>query len=97
MVYQYRVLKQDISSGLVEASYYTSLRDAYRACLPDKNTHCCHLMLNGLEQSLKEGNELIRVTCYATVVYWLEHLLQKIDPLAIPVLPSKIDCCHPLN
>jgi len=54
-------------------------------------------MLNGIEQSLREGKDLIRVTCYPGVVYWLEDLLGKIEPLPIPDLPSKIDCCHPLD
>lgn len=97
MLYHYRILKQDISRSSIECMYYNTLRDAYRACLPDKETHRCHLMLNGIEQSLREGKNLIRVTCYPSVVYWLEDLLGKIEPLPIPDLPSKIDCCHPLD
>jgi hypothetical protein len=97
MHYPYRVLKQDIITGLVEATYYTVLIDAYRACLPDYTTHRCHLMINGIYNKLNDGEDLIRVTCYPSVVYWLECLMLKNDPAPIPVLPSKIDCCHPLD
>ena len=97
MLYPYRVLKQDIVSRSIEVSYYTILRDAYRACLPDSNTHRCHLMINGIQDKLNNGEDLIRVTCYPSVVYWLEKLTGKIHPVPIPELPSKIDCCHPLE
>ena len=96
MLHPYRVLRQDITSSLVEATYYTTLIDAYRGCLPD-NTHHCHLMFNGVEDKLNDGEVLIRVTCYSKVVYWLECLMRKKLPVPIPVLPSKIDCCHPLD
>jgi hypothetical protein len=95
MPYQYRVLRQDIVSGLVEDTYYKILIDAYRACIPDNKTHECHVMINGIKEKLNSGETLIRVTCYPTVVYWLESLVGKIDLGPIPVLPSKIECCHP--
>ena len=94
MLYSYRVLRQDIPSGLVEATYYNVLIDAYRACIPDSTSHQCHRMINGVRDELNKPNDLIRVTCYPTVVYWLESLIGKIDPLPIPKLPSKIECSH---
>lgn len=97
MLYPYRVLRQDISLGSVEVAYYTILIDAYRGCLPDYTSHRCHLMINGIQDKLNDGEDLIRVTCYPKVVYWLECLMRKSLPAPIPVLPSKIDCCHPLD
>lgn len=97
MLYPYRVLRQDTSIGLVEATYHTTLIDAYRDCLPDVTCHRCHLLINGIEHKLINGEELIRVTCYPKVVYWIESLMRKHLPAPIPELPSKIDCCHPLD
>ena len=94
MLYPYRVLRQDVSIGIVEDIYYTTLIDAYRACIPDSTSHCCHLMFTGVNEKLNNGENLIRVTCYTTVVYWLERLLEKNDHAPIPELPSKIECCH---
>jgi hypothetical protein len=97
MLYPYRVLKHNLVNGTIELSYHTILRDAYRACLPDNKTHRCHLMLNGLEQKLKNGEDLIRVTCYPKVNYWIESLIGKAEPVPIPELASKIECCHPIE
>ena len=97
MLYPYRVLRQDILTGLVEVTYYKTLIDAYHACLPDNTSHRCHLMISGIKDKLNEGEDLIRVTCYSKIVYWIESLIQKKDPVPIPELPSKIECCHPIE
>ena len=96
MLHPYRVLRQDIITGLVEATYYTTLIDAYRGCIPD-HTHRCHLMINGIQDKLNDGEDLIRVTCYPKLVFWLECLMRKNIPAPIPRLPSKIDCGHSLE
>lgn len=96
MLHQYRVLKHDLTSGVVEHTYYKVLIDAYRACIPDSTTHQCHRMINGIKEELQNGETLIRVTCYPTVIYWLESLVGKTDLGQIPDLASKIECCHPI-
>uniref|UniRef100_A0A6C0AM84 Uncharacterized protein n=1 Tax=viral metagenome TaxID=1070528 RepID=A0A6C0AM84_9ZZZZ len=93
MLPQYRVIKQDITSSSIEYMYYTSLREAHKACLPNKELSKCHLMFNGLEAKIANGENLIRVTCYSTVVYWIELILGK-DHSIFPKLPSKIECSH---
>jgi hypothetical protein len=97
MLHPYRVLRQDIITGSVEATYYTTLIDAYRGCIPDHTSHRCHLMINGIQDKLNDGEDLIRVTCYPNLVYWLECLMRKNIPAPIPRLPSKIDCSHSLE
>ena len=54
------------------------------------------LYIRNLEK-LNNGEDLIRVTCYPSIVYWLEKLIGKVQPVPIPELPSKIDCCHLLD
>jgi hypothetical protein len=96
MLYPYRVLKQDIVKNKLEVTYFTSLPNAHKACLPDSNS-VCHLMLNGVEDKLHERVDLIRVTCYTDRVYWIENLIGRIEPVDLPYLPSKIECCHPVE
>ena len=96
MLYPYRVLKQDIVKNKLEVTYFTTLLSAYKACSPDDNS-VCHLMLNGVEDRLRERVDLIRVTCYTDTVYWIENLIGRVEPVDIPLLPSKIDCCHPVE
>ena len=95
MLYPYRVLKQSFSQALVEKTYFHTLRDAYKACIPEPDT-CCRLLYNGLEEKLDNGETLVKVTCYTDTVYWVESLLRKSEPYLLPELPrSKIECgCH---
>lgn len=95
MLYLYRVLKQNFTLGSVEKSYFYTLRDAYKACIPEPYS-CCRLLFNGLEEKLDNKETLIRVTCYLHTVFWIESLSEKPDPFLLPDLPtSKIDCgCH---
>jgi hypothetical protein len=53
-------------------------------------------MINGIKEELARGEDLIRVTCYPTVIYWIESLVEKMDSRKLPDLASKIECCHPL-
>jgi len=92
MLYPYRVLKQTLSSHSVDKMYFHTLRDAYKACIPEPDS-CCRLLYNGLEDSLENGETLVRVTCYLDTVFWIESLIGKTEPFLLPELSwSKIEC-----
>jgi hypothetical protein len=95
MLHPYRVLKQNLLLQTVEKTYYHTLIDAYKACIPAPDS-CCRLLYNGLEGKLEDGETLIRITCYVNTVFWIESLLGKSDIFLMPDLPRlKIDCsCH---
>jgi len=96
MLHPYRVLKHTIKSGNIETAYFHTLREAHKACLPNPNTSCCHLLFNGLQEKLENNEDLIRVTCYVDTIYWIESLIGKSEPFLLPHVPYlKIECgCH---
>jgi hypothetical protein len=95
MLHPYRVLKQNFSLNKVERTYFYTLIDAYKACIPEPDC-CCRLLFNGLQEKMDNKESLVKVTCYIDSVYWIECLIGKAEPFLLPDLPSsKIDCgCH---
>jgi hypothetical protein len=95
MLYPYRVLNRDLSSGKISISYYHTLEESYKACVSNYLHHCC-LLFYGLEDMLQNKGGLVRVTCYSQGENWIESLAGKIEPYVLPNhLGAKIECnCH---
>jgi len=90
----YRVIQHngDAESGIVRHSVYSNLLEAYKQCIPSDETEACRLLLNGVQDEIQKGKELIRVTCDKENTWWIQLVVNSSDPL-VKVSP-KIECCH---
>jgi hypothetical protein len=98
MLYPYRVLNLDLTSGQISITYYHTLEASYKACITNYIHHCC-LLFYALEDMLQNNEGLVRVSCYTKGENWIESLAGKIQPYVLPDrLGTKIECnCHNNN
>jgi hypothetical protein len=94
MNYKYRVIIYNLQTASATDSFFNDLSEAYKACIPDKTTFICSLMLHGLEKKIQKGETLIRITCYRDVVYWIQDISDKTLPLVFPDLSIASICHH---